>query len=531
MFEKQKKNYKEHIMSTLPSIVGGIWCGALVGFLVFFFKLLGEMLVEISHSIYAAAAKNATVAVFVFLGLILLGSAMFVLHKCIPEVKGGGIPRSRGSVVGMLRLNWLRTLLGTISGSFLSFFCGVPVGAEGPSVLIGTSIGSFCGGSFKQKEAWSRFMMTGGAGAGFAVATGAPLSAILFVLEEIHRRISPLLLIMISSSVLSAAMVNDFLCRAFGINPILFEFGIIQPIKLSHLGYLLLLALLIAAAVTLFDIVMAGLNAFVGKRKKKRFNYIFIVSVFLLTGVIGIMSPDLLYSGMNIISDIISEKTLIYLVALLAIRLVFMFLVTSSGVTGGMFIPTLAIGALFGALCAKLLVLIGLPGDMYGTVVLLSMTAFMGGTMRIPLTATAFFIESTAQFSNILYISLVMFIVSFVAESINSNSFYETTLANLKKEQNRGLELRIMRFEMTVSKGAFVSGKAVRDIVWPPASIITGITHAGDFKRVMDEDGEQVLGEGDVIILRAEVYDIEEMEKYLYGLVGKEYQINSDMIE
>ena len=277
MFEKQKKNYKEHIMSTLPSIVGGIWCGALVGFLVFFFKLLGEMLVEISHSIYAAAAKNATVAVFVFLGLILLGSAMFVLHKCIPEVKGGGIPRSRGSVVGMLRLNWLRTLLGTISGSFLSFFCGVPVGAEGPGVLIGTSIGSFCGGSFKQKEAWSRFMMTGGAGAGFAVATGAPLSAILFVLEEIHRRISPLLLIMISSSVLSAAMVNDFLCRAFGINPILFEFGIIQPIKLSHLGYLLLLALLLAAAVTLFDIVMAGLNAFVGKRKKKRFNYIFIV--------------------------------------------------------------------------------------------------------------------------------------------------------------------------------------------------------------------------------------------------------------
>lgn len=531
MFKKQKNNYKEHIMNTLPSIAGGMWCGALVGFLVFFFKLLGEMLVELSHVVYSMAVKNTLFTVLLFGGLILLGSIMFLLHKYIPEAKGGGIPRSKGSVVGILRLNWLRTLLGTIFGSFISFFCGVPVGAEGPSVLIGTSIGSFCGSSFKDKQAWRRFMMTGGAGAGFAVATGAPFAAILFVLEEIHRRISPLLLIMISSSVLSAAMVNDFLCRAFGINTILFDFGIIQPIKLSHLGYLLLLAFIIAIAVTIFDLVMAWFNGFIGKRKGKIFSYVFIVSLFVLTGVVCLAFPKSLYSGMNIISETITEKTLIYLVMLLIIRVLFMLFVTSSGVTGGIFIPTLAIGALVGALCAKFLIVIGLPSDMYGTIVLLSMTAFMGGTMRIPLTATAFFIESTAQFSNILYISLVMFIVSFVAESINSDSFYETTLANLKKRQNRGSELRIIRFEMTVSKGAFVSGKAVRDIVWPPSSIITGITHAGDFKRVMDENGEQVLGEGDIIILRAEVYNKEELEEYLYSLVGKEHNINSDIIE
>ena len=65
-------------------------------------------------------------------------------------------------------------------GSVTSFLIGVPLGNEGPSVLMGTAVGKGCTDTLAKKHpAWSRYSMTGGACAGFAVATGAPISGIL----------------------------------------------------------------------------------------------------------------------------------------------------------------------------------------------------------------------------------------------------------------------------------------------------------------------------------------------------------------
>ena len=103
-------------------------------------------------------------------------------------------------------------------------------------MLMGTSVGRMCGNISKNKTTWNRYIMTGGAGAGFAVATGAPLSGILFALEEIHKRFTPMLVIAVSMSVLSATYINELLCSQFGISASLFHIESISGFELTEVG-------------------------------------------------------------------------------------------------------------------------------------------------------------------------------------------------------------------------------------------------------------------------------------------------------
>lgn len=74
-----------------------------------------------------------------------LFAVAFLYSKCYqryPNLQGGGIPTSIGILRGLISFDWLKNLIGTFSLSLLSFFIGVPLGNEGPSVQIGTAIGN-----------------------------------------------------------------------------------------------------------------------------------------------------------------------------------------------------------------------------------------------------------------------------------------------------------------------------------------------------------------------------------------------------
>lgn len=517
------QRYKEYTKGALLCI----GCGSIVGAVIFFFKLLAHELEHISKGIYEKAEGNVLVCILIFAFLLLCAFAMCFIHKKVPEVKGGGIPRSEGVVRGILSFRWLPTMIFTAVGSMMSFFCGVPLGSEGPSVLIGTSLGNMCGKMTRNMGSWSRYIMTGGAGAGFAAATGAPFSAVLFVLEEMQKRFTPLLILIASTSVLSATFVNYYLCSLFNMSTALFDVGALTfKIQLEHTGYFILLGLIIAIGVGLFDLAVAKYGILIDKLGKQLPAYGMLILAFILTGVIGIIDADFLYSGHGIVLDVYeNNKTIVFLVVLLVIRVGMMLLTTSGKVTGGIFVPSLAIGALIGALAGKLLCFIGMPGELYGTIVLMSMCAFMGGTARAPMTATVFFLESTAEFTSLFYIVLVVFIVNFATELFNTKPFYDRVLENMEHDQNKGRKSEIVRFEMKVSKGAFVIGKSVRDILWPHSSIVVSIIGANNRHREMDSDGEKKLYEGDTLIMQSEVTDMKETISYLKSLVGREYEI------
>lgn len=518
--------YKEYIANVFPCIYYGIICGSVTGAFIFLFKIAANKITELSQFLYSESNGNWIYIALIFSALIAFALLMYAIHRKAPEIKGGGIPRSEGVLRGVLSFRWFRTLIGTFFCSMVSFLCGLPLGSEGPAVLMGTSIGKMCGNISRNKTTWNRYIMTGGAGAGFAVATGAPLAGILFALEEIHKRFTPMLVLTVSVSVVSATYVNQLLCQIFGISANLFHIEKFADFELSHIGYLLLLGLLVAIAVGLFDSSISLFARFAARFSRFLTAPVKLVSIFVVTGILAFVFGDALYSGHHTIEHVMeNNKTVWFLVALFAIRLLMMLFVTDSGVTGGIFIPTLAIGAAFSAICAKLLVYMGMDAELFPAVVFLGMCAFIGGTLRAPLTAAVLFIELTGQYTNLLFVALVIFTVTFITEMLNRTPFYDYALEKMEHAQNQGRQPIIACFEMKVAHGSFVVGKAVRDIMWPSASVVVSVTRADETRKDMDNDGEKKLYVGDTLVLRARFFDEDEIRKMLVGLVGNDHEI------
>ena len=429
--------HKEHISKLLPCTGYSLLCGSLTGLIIFLFKFFAKWAEVFSEKFYVYARESFPAVLLLFTILILLAFVMSKIHKAAPECKGGGIPRSEGILRGVLPFRWLRTLLGTFWGSMLSFIAGVPVGSEGPAVLIGTSIGRMSNRFSKKKEENDTYVMTGGAGAGFAVATGAPLSGILFTLEEIHKFFSPMLVLNVALSVLAATGINQMLCNHFGMSPNLFNLDEMAVFTLSHIGYLILFAGLIAVAVAIFDGSILLFRKFTSHGKKGPIPVKLIV-VFVLTGVLGLFFSEGIYSGHHLITHVLSHNIPVTLLAILfLVRMVMMLLITDSGATGGIFIPTLAIGVLAAALIARFLLAIGMPAELSTTVIFLGMCAFIGGTLRAPMTAAILFLELTGQFTNLFYVALVIFIVNFITELFNLTPFYDKALEEMVEAENK----------------------------------------------------------------------------------------------
>ncbi len=431
MTKDTKKNSRDLIAPAGYSLL----CGALTGVTIFLFKIAAKKAEEISVRFYTLAGESVLFTFLLFAGLILLAFVMSYIHKASPECKGGGIPRSEGILRGTLPIRWFRTLLGTFLGSIVSFLVGVPVGTEGPAVLIGTSVGRFSTHFSRKSSAWSKYVMTGGAGAGFAVATGAPLSGILFTLEEVHKFFSPMLVLNVSLAVLAATGVNTILCQSFHMDPNLFSIGSLESFQLENIGYLLLLAVLITVGVALFDYSILAFRKFTAKGSMGKYP-VKLLFLFLLTGILGLFFSDGIYSGHHLIVHILEGHTpVLLLIALFIVRMLMMLFVTDSGSTGGIFVPTLAIGAVAAALIDQLLLLLGMPEELSAAVILLGMCAFIGGTLRAPMTAAVLFLELTGQFTNLFYVALVIFIVAFFTELINQVPFYDKALEEMEEAE------------------------------------------------------------------------------------------------
>lgn len=520
------KHYKEYISNILPCLGYGLLCGSFIGLLIFFYKLAAKKLTLFSEEIYEHAAENPIFIPIVFAVLIAFACVMAFMQKRIPEMKGGGIPRCEGILRGILPFRRMKTLIGTAIGSLISFFCGLPLGSEGPAVIIGTSIGGMCINSSINKSAWSRYVMTGGAAAGFAVATGSPLSAIVFALEEIHKRFTPMLVLTVSTSVLSATYINKLLCSFYGMSPALISAFDFPDFELENVLYLIVLGIIVAVGVGAFDASLGYFGKFMKRLRKKVPDTAKLIVVFVLTGIMGLFFRDGIYSGHDIIENILSYgESLSLLLIVLFARMIMMVLVTDSGATGGIFIPTLAIGALVGAVGGRILVFAGMSPELFPSVVILGMCAFMGGTLRAPLTASIIFMEITCKFTNFFYVALVVFVVNFITAVFNQTPFYDRVLEVLEEHHHEGKTSRITSYKMKVSEDAFVIGKTVRDIMWPASSVVVGITRADNNYEDMDHDGELKLFEGDTVILRAKVYDENIILESLRVLVGDQYEI------
>lgn len=388
----------QKIKQILPGLGVSLTAGAMTGILIFIFKWASASAMEL-----AAAAYDKLPLPLLILGAAVLGTLSVLLLKRARDCRGGGIPAAAVSVRGLVPMRWRQSMFGTFLASLISFLGGVPLGNEGPSVQMGAAAGKAAAALFgKNGEKWEKHTMGGAAGAGFAVATGAPLAGLVFVLEEMHKKVSAAFLLTGAAAVGAAVLMQKLLLAVIPVHGHTFGFAPTPMLPLGMLWMPLLVGVACALVSVLFTLLYHGLHQC--KLLRKIPFGVKIVGVFICTAILGYFWRDVIGSGSTLIEKVLrGEGTVALLLTALFLRGVIMMFANHEGVCGGMFIPTLALGAVVAALLARWL---PVDGAQYGTLIAVGMTAFLAASNRTPLTALLYAVEALCGVGNLPALAL-----------------------------------------------------------------------------------------------------------------------------
>ncbi len=322
-------------------------------------------------------------------------------HKGIPDVikavalRGGFIP--------------LRTTLFHVIAPIICISTGGTVGPEGPAAQLGGGIASKLSSLLRISEERIRIFTAAGAGAAIAAVFNAPLGGVFFALEiillnDFHApTFSALILATVSASAVSRLLLG---------NASVFHFHI----EMVNYTYLYLYAVLGLFAGVISFLFIRYTNwthvLFRNKIYKKGIpQWAAMVLVGLVVGVSGYFFKEIFGIGYAAINEILKNSLAWQIVLiLLVLKFILVPLILNSGGFGGLFAPSLFMGACFGYLFAfSFNSLWGLHLDTT-KFILVGMGAMLGGANTIPISAILIIFEMTQDYSFILPLMLAVII-------------------------------------------------------------------------------------------------------------------------
>ena len=507
--------YNKSCLIKLPllCIVTGIFTGALI----FAFKYAASFLINLSNRIYSFARQNPVFILPIAAGFSLLGLLLALLLKYAPDCKGGGIPTSIAILRGLISFSWVKSIFCLFAGAMMTYLGGVPLGNEGPSVQMGTAVGR---GTLKllspKRKAWDRYLMTGGACAGFACATGAPISGILFSYEEAHRRFSPLIFTVASVTVISGVYTTKLLCQLSGMHFLLFELPEMPVMPLRLIWCAALVGLVSGLSAAGFLKLYKKIRIFISTHLEKLSFTLKLPLIFLLTCICGFLLSECISTGHHLTEMIFEGKGVWYILLIaLIIRALLLIIANNCQVTGGLFIPTIAFGAIVGCLCSKLLITTGLmPAEHYLTTTIIGTMSFLAASSHIPITATVFAVEALGCFENVLPIAAGVSISYFAVETLKAEDFTDVVIENKIHSENKGKKSIVIQKQFKAKAGCFALEKEVRDILWPSGCTVISV-------EKKHPNGSQIC-EDDTLVLHCRTFDEHKLNLQLEDILGKQ---------
>ncbi len=515
------------------ALVFGAITGVFTAIVVVLYKFVAKFVIEFSKNSYLFLQTKLYFIPIVLVAFYLIALLFSHVYKKQPRVRGGGIPSSIAILRGIVTFKWLRTLIGVFFMSMTSFLIGVPLGNEGPSVLMGTAIGKGSVKTLAKKHpAWSRYAMTGGACAGFAVATGASVSGLLFAVEEAHQRISPMILLVGAISVLFAQLVSYILCPLLGLSVSLFPNILVISLAVKDVWLPLLVGLIIGLFAVVFLKYYHLISDFFNDKLKKVPHSVRIFSVYVLTLVFGLVSFSFISTGHEIFSLLLEQKVAIYaLIILLVVRMTLTLLANSNKLTGGVFVPILALGAIMASIIARSLESVfALSNDYYTIIIVLGVSACISAMMKMPLTAIVFSIEVFGCTNNIVYIIIAVSVSYIITEIFKAKGITDGIIKNLIKSQEETHERKIIDTHLVVKKGSFAENMHSKDILWPANFFLLSIIPSETRYAEIDQQGDKRFHEGDVLHVRYETFDEEYTKKALTDIIGEQEFVEQETV-
>ena len=520
------KRLKGRLINLIFSaFIFGAITGILTALVVILYKLVAKYVIDGSKNFYGFLASKLYLIPLIIIALYGIALLFSRIYKKEPRTRGGGIPSSIALLRGIVTFKWLRTLIGVFFMSMTSFLIGVPLGNEGPSVLMGTAIGKGSVKTLAKKHpAWSRYSMTGGACAGFAVATGASVSGILFAVEEAHQRISPMILLVGAISVLFAQVVSEILCPLLHLSTSIFP-----NLTLIDLGIKdAWLSLLVGAVIGLFAVAFLKyyhvINKFFNTKLKKTAHSVKIFLVFVLTLVFGLISFSFISTGHEIFSLLLEKNLMIYgLIILLLVRMTLTLFANTNKLTGGVFVPILALGAIMASIIGKgMETLFGLSNQYYTIIIVIGIASCISAMMKMPLTAIVFSMEALGCAGNVLHVIIAVAVSYIITEIFKVKGINDSIIYNMVKSQEETHERKIIDTHVVIKKGSFAENMHVKDILWPSNFFLLSIIPSKSRQVQIDQQGDKTFHEGDVLHIRYATFDEPHTKRELTAIVGEQ---------
>jgi CIC family chloride channel protein len=329
-------------------------------------------------------------------GLVI---AVLVIHF-FPQARGSGVNQTKAALYIYNGHIPIRTAIGKFITAALAIGSGHSLGPEDPSLQIGACLASVLGRKMRLSRDRMRLIAPVGAAAGLAAAFNAPISAVLFVIEEVIGRWTAGIL----GSVVLSAVSSVVVMRWFLGSESLFRIPAVQLERPSELIAYSVLGIVGGLASVLFSTGIATLRPRC-KALPQWTQYFQPALAGLLIGIMAVLgAPQVMGAGYEAIDEAMHGRFTWQFMAILAgLKIVATLLSFVSGTPGGMFAPTLFIGAMLGAAVggAEHVFLPHLSGSP-GTYALVGMGVLFAGFLRAPMTSVFMVLEVSGNYSIIV---------------------------------------------------------------------------------------------------------------------------------
>lgn len=480
-FQKLKLN------DTQVLIVSALVVGAAAALATIAFRALINSFTLLFFQILRPALSTflgpAAVVVLPALGGLIVGPLIYFFAR---EAKGLGVPEVMLAVAQ--KGGRIRPIVVVIK-SLATAICigsGGSAGRVGPTVLIGSTLGSAWGQLFRMSDTRMRILVACGAAAGVAATLNVPIAGVFFALEVILAEFSARTFGIVVIASVTASIIQR---SAFGTLPS-FPLPSYQILQITEFPFYIVLGLLGALIGVVFTYTLYWME--------DRFNAITFPVYLkpalggLLVGVIGLFLPQVFGLGYPEISTVLAGGYALGLLAPLVIaKIVAVSLTIGSGGSGGVFGPSLFIGAMlgeaYGVLSQRLFPGIIIHPGNYG---LVGMAAVFAGAVRAPITAVIILFELTGNYAIILPLMIAVVISTIAAGALGKESIYTLKL------KRRGIDLRTSQTHDLMGRIP-VSKAMVTNILPFPATLTVAETvlqlQQGTHRAVLVVDKEDAL--------------------------------------
>ncbi|MCP4251875.1 MAG: chloride channel protein [Candidatus Scalindua sp.] len=382
--------------------------------------------------------------VYIFLipivGLMLVA---FITNVFAKEAKGHGVPEVMSAVTRKGGIIRPRIVLIKMFVSAITIGSGGSVGREGPIVHIGSAIGSVFGQFFKISSSAVTVLVGCGAAAGISATFNAPIAGTLFASEIILRDIR----ITSVSPILISSLVAASVSRAYYGNNPAFIVSHYELASYRELGLYCALGLL-AGLVAVFFVKALYKTEDIFDGIKIHWLLKAAIGGFLL-GLAGMFYSEIHGVGYGVIELILNnpgQYGIIILSLLCMLKIVLTSVTIGAGGSGGVFAPSLFMGAALGGLfgiCVQGIPYFDIASP--GAYALVGMSAVVAGTTHAPIQAILILVEMTGNYEIILPIMISCVISNIVSKKIESGSIYTMKLIRRGESVEIGKDWRILK--------------------------------------------------------------------------------------